>query len=118
MWNEKDHPRGQPDNKGQFAEKSQTDRRGYNSQSDLNNLVKKKGLVLSKQEYGVLRQEVMRKNSAQKGKVKSTNFAYTSNYFYVYNTKGNDDFNPIVQFDIEKDRELINDWLEQWGEKL
>lgn len=40
MWNEEEHPRGQPDNKGQFAEKSQTDRRGYNSQSDIQPLKK------------------------------------------------------------------------------
>lgn len=38
-----------------------------------------KSIGLSKQEYAVLRKEVMRKNAEQKGKVKPTNFAYTSN---------------------------------------
>ena len=50
---------------------------------------------LSKQEYGVLRQEVMRKNSAQKGKVKPNNFAFTpasllpSHYRVQYSTRRN-----------------------------
>ena len=37
--------------------------KGYNSQSDINNLPVGHKISLSKQEYGVLRQEVMRKNS-------------------------------------------------------
>lgn len=62
-----------------------------------------------------MRQEVMRKNSEQKGKVKPTNCGYTSNYFYVYTTSGGDSFSPIRQFDIEKDRDKINYWLERLG---
>lgn len=89
--------------------------KGYNSQSDINNLPVGHKISLSKQEYGVLRQEVMRKNSAQKGKVKPNNFAFTSNYFYVYSTIGDDDFKPIVQLDIEKDRREINYWLTYFG---
>lgn len=117
MWKEDDHPRGQPENKGQFVEKREKDKRGYNSQSDLNNLPSVwQGVKLNKQEYGVLRQEVMRKNSAQKGKVKPTNFAYTSNYFYVYSTTDGDSFEPIVQLDIEKDRDEINYLLTELGE--
>lgn len=115
MFREEEHPRGQPDNKGQFVAKS--DRRGYDSRDDLNNLPVGQKIRLSKREYGVLRQEVMRKNSAQKGKVKPTNFAYTSNYFYVYSTSGDDDFSPIVQLNIEKDREEINQHLRWFREK-
>lgn len=119
MWKEDDHPRGQPENKGQFVEKHEKDKRGYNSQSDLNNLPSVwQGVKLSKQEYGVLRQEVMRKNSAQKGKVKPNNFAFTSNNFYIYQTSGNDNFVIMKQYDIEKDRDKINEWLELWGEGI
>lgn len=75
-------------------------------------------IELSKQEYAVLRNEVVRKNSAQKRKAKPTNFAYTSNYFYIYLTNGGDSFVPLKQYDIEKDRDLINDWLELWGERI
>ncbi len=114
MWKDEDHPRGQPDNKGQFIAKS--DRRGYNSRNDLNYLPVGHKINLSKQEYGVLRQEVMRKNSAQKGKVKPNNFAFTSNYFYVYKTSGNDDFIVMKQYDIEKDRDKINYLLTELGE--
>lgn len=63
---------------------------------------------MSKQEYAVLRKEVMRKNSAQKGKIKLINFAYTANCFYVYSTKGGDSFIPLVQLEIEEDSEIIN----------
>lgn len=63
---------------------------------------------LSKQEYSILRKEVMRKNAAQKGRVKPTNFAYTSNNFYVYLTKGDDDFKPLIKLDIEDNSDLIS----------
>lgn len=92
--------------------------KGYNSQSDINNLPVGHKISLSKQEYGVLRQEVMRKNSAQKGKVKPDNFAFTSNNFYIYQTSGNDNFVIMKQYDIEKDRDKINEWLELWGEGI
>ncbi len=118
MQNEEDHPRGQPDNKGQFVRSGDSDRKGYDSRSDINNLPAKRKITLSKQEYGVLRKEVMRKNAAQKGKIKPENFAYTSNYFYIYSTNGEDSFIALKQYDIEKDRDLINDWLALWGERI
>ncbi len=65
-------------------------------------------IELSKQEYAVLRKEVMRKNSAQKGKIKPINFGYTANYFYVYSTNGGDSFTPFVQLEVEEDRDTIN----------
>lgn len=70
---------------------------------------------ISKQEYAVLRAEVMRKNAAQKGKVQPVNFAYTSNYFYIYETKGDDDFEIIGQLDIENDKEKIDKYLKRFG---
>lgn len=73
--------------------------------------------ILSKQEYAVLRKEVMRKNAEQKGSVKPTNYAYTSNYFYVYSTSGDDHFTPLVQFDIEENREIINEILSKFKVK-
>lgn len=66
-------------------------------------------IKLSKQEYGALRAEVMRKNVAQRGKVKPINFAFTANNFYVYTTKGDDDYKPIAKFDIELEREEIKE---------
>ncbi len=71
-----------------------------------------KKIELSKQEYAVLRKEVMRKNSAQKGKVKPINFAFTANYFYVYLTSGNDSLTPLVQLDIEIDGDKIDAYLD------
>lgn len=72
-------------------------------------------ITLSKQEYAVLRQEVMRKNSAQKGKVQPTNFAFTANKFYVYTTTGGDDFVPQARLDIEIDGEKIDKYMELFG---
>ncbi len=77
--------------------------RGYVSGADASSI------TLSREEYGALRAEVMRKNVAQKGNVKPTNFAYTANYFYVYDTIGDDSFTPLIQLDIEKDGDLIDD---------
>lgn len=99
-----------------LKKKGITPQNAYDSRSDVNDLAKAK-IQLSKQEYAVLRAEVMRKNSAEKGKVKPTNFAFTSNYFYVYSTTGGDNFVPLKQFDIEKNREKINYWLERFGGK-
>ena len=70
---------------------------------------------ISKQEYAVLRSEVMRKNAAQKGKVQPVNFAYTSNYFYVYETTGDDDFEIIGQLDIENEKDIIDKYLKRFG---
>ncbi len=89
---------------------------GYDSRSDINNLRVKRRITLTKQEYSVLRKEVMRKNSEQNGKVKPTDFAYTSNKFYVYFTSGGDSFVPLIQLDIEEDREEINKHLEWFRE--
>ncbi len=65
-------------------------------------------IKLSSYEYEVLRKEVFNKNILQKGKVKPTNFAYTANFFYIYSTTGDDYFTPVIQLDIEEDREFIN----------
>lgn len=59
----------------------------------------------------MLRAEVMRKNAAQRGKVKPINFAYTANYFYVYSTTGGDGFTPLEQLNIEIDGEKIDEYL-------
>ena len=57
----------------------------------------------------------MRKNAAQKGKVQPVNFAYTSNYFYVYETTGDDDFEIIGQLDIENEKDIIDKYLKRFG---
>ena len=76
----------------------------------------KNGTELSPQEYGALRAEVMRKNIAQRGKVKPTNFAFTSNYFYIYSTTGDDDFSVLNVYDIERDGYKIENYLKLFGE--
>lgn len=71
---------------------------------------------LSKQEWAILRAEVMRKNAAQKGKAKPVNCAFTANYFYVYKTNGYDDFIVLKSFDIERDGDFIDEFLMEFGE--
>ena len=71
---------------------------------------------LDRREYAILRAEVIRKNAAQKGKVKSTNFAFTADYFYVYTTDGYDGFSSFVQLDIEIDGEKIDEYLSLFKE--
>lgn len=72
------------------------------------------GPELSQQEFAVLRQEVIRKNADQKGKVIPTNCAFTANHFYVYTTTGDDEFTPIIKLSLEDDRELINAILQKF----
>ena len=78
---------------------------------------KSKEIRIPLQEYAVLRREVMRKNASQKGAIKPINCAYTSNHFYVYSTSGGDNFKLLKQFDIEKEREKINECLTRLGER-
>lgn len=139
MFKEEEHPR---DNDGKFTEKGNgggsyqegVDERiewarengvdlPLNADGSLDDLKlqeikesKKSSPILSKREYAVLRQEVIRKNAAQKGKVKPTNFAYTSDYFYVYSTQGDDDFSSVVQLNIEENRDIINKILKKFEE--
>lgn len=71
---------------------------------------------LDRQEYAILRAEVIRKNAVQKDKVKPTNFAFTADYFYVYTTDGYDGFSPFVKLDIEVDGEKIDEYLSLFKE--
>lgn len=116
MFEESKHPR---DSDGKFTEGSRNDRndkideaeRIYNS--DLPSSPPK--IILSKREYAVLRQEVMRKNAEQKGKLRPTNYAFTANNFYIYKTSGGDDFVPLARLDIENDRKKIDKYMELFG---
>lgn len=105
-FDESKHPR---DEQGRFTEKQQEAAKVYDSRfaSGVMGGNKTGKQVLSKAEYGSLRKEVMRKNAEQRGKVKSTNFAYTANYFYVYSTSGGDEFEVIQSFQIEGNEKLI-----------
>ena len=123
-WNEEEHPRGQPENAGQFVEKGEQSGRDTGKGKSWRQgtkygeiLSSDKYIDLSPQEYAVLRAEVMRKNAVQKGKIKPTNFAYTANNFYIYSTSGGEEFAVLQRFDIEKDREKINYWLIYCGGK-
>lgn len=117
MFREEEHPRDKDgkftDGKSSKSEKVAEAERIYNSELPY---VPADGIKLTKQEYAILRKEVMRKNSEQKGKVKSINSAFTANTFYIYSTKGDDDFTLLKKFDIEKDRYKINAWLLKLGE--
>ena len=66
---------------------------------------------ISRQEYAILRQAVIQKNVSQKGKVKPVNYAYTAENFYVYETRGYDNFSVLKQIEIEGNEELINIYL-------
>ena len=118
-WNENKHPR---DKFGKFTDgngKTFRQNTSYGEilasdrQAELN---KTRGIKLSRQEYSVLRSIAIRKNAAQKGKVIPIGSAFTSNYFYIYSTKGDDDFTPLKKFDIELDREAIDKFLKEYGD--
>ena len=104
-WDESKHPR---DWSGKFTDGT-TDYKypQYLARMNGHEGREKNGIELSPQEYGALRAEVMRKNIAQSGKVKPTNFAFTSNYFYIYSTTGDDSFTVVEQLDIETHHEKI-----------
>ena len=64
---------------------------------------------ISKQEYAILSSEVMRKNALQGNKnVQKINSAYTSDFYYVFDTKGYNDFKVLAQVSIEGNEHLIN----------
>lgn len=103
----------------EFLAKRKKRSKTYDSKDDFGNIVhgvkKAQGTPqLSKQEYAALRAEVMRKNAAQKGKVKPINHAFTANWFYVYSTTGDDSFTVLRQYDIERDREAIEMFLKEF----
>lgn len=60
MWNDADHPRGQPNNSGQFVEKKGAQKNGYDSRSDIQPLKSriisesKSHIDLPKKEYAEL----------------------------------------------------------------
>lgn len=120
MFKEEDHPR---DKAGQFAEKDGGEEgklaEAIKQYSDdpahdlaAAGLPRGEKPKLSKQEYATLRAEVMRKNATQRGKIKPVNHAFTADHFYVYSTKGDDDFTVMMQCDIERDREKIKSAIE------
>lgn len=116
-WDESEHPR---DDKGKFTKGNGTYGAAYDKIISSAREEYEKAISspqLSKQEYGILRAEVMRKNAAQKGSVKPTDFAFTANYFYVYSTTGGDDFVPLVRLDIEKDGEEISQIISCFKER-
>lgn len=66
----------------------------------------KRGIVIEdKQEYAVLAQELARKNGDKPRRVE---YAYTSNNFYIVTNNRQGNFTPILQLDIEANRELID----------
>lgn len=105
-WNEKDHPRGQPNNAGQFVEKGVA-RNKTNLQKSL-----------SREEYATLRAEVMRKQS-QRGYSKKRDYAYTSDNFYVFDNDDVGKFNIKVILPVVGNEDTINmiwRWLDKDGE--
>ena len=70
---------------------------------------KKPRYNITKQEFAVLREAVVKKNAEYKNKdVPSIDFAFTANNFYVYNNNGYDSFGVIDGLDIDTNKELID----------
>ena len=108
-WDESKHPR---DKIGRFADGAGGEHIPTQAEKErLHEIGIDDKPQLSRQEYAVLRAEVMRKNAAQRGKVKPTNFAFTADYFYIYSTTGDDSFMVIVQLDIETKQDKIEEIL-------
>lgn len=108
-WDESKHPR---DRSGKFTDGSDYKYPQYLARINSHEGREKNRIELSPQEYGALRAEVMRKNIAQRGKVKPTNYAFTANYFYLYSTTGYDDFKPLIRLSVEEDYNEINNWID------
>lgn len=77
------------------------------SPSDFNNK-KDQRIELGKQEYAILRKEVVRKNAGKGSNVQQQNYAFTSNYFYLYDTTGDDNFDVSEKVLIEGNEEYIS----------
>ena len=105
-WDESKHPR---DRSGKFTDGTADYKYPqYLARMNGHEGREKNGIELSPQEYGALRAEVMRKNIAQSGKVKPTNFAFTSNYFYMFRyTKSQERIVCTLRIPIEGNEEEI-----------
>ncbi len=119
-WRENDHSR---DGDGKFTDKQASfDRQQADKEkpaakfSDKDSKPKpkrSKQVKLQKQEYAVLRRAVIEKNLLQKGNVKPTNYAFTSNNFYYYKTSGYDRFKIVTCMPIDGNEYKINKYIKE-----
>lgn len=93
-FNESDHPRGQPDNAGQFVEKNgekngETQSDAYSHLPSDRIIVRRAERVvgdispITRADYSAIRSEVFRKQS-QRGYSKKRDYAYSANNFYIF----------------------------------
>lgn len=68
----------------------------------------KKNIKISKEEYAILKEQIMKQNNIYKRNSEAIDYAFTAENFYVYENYGNDKFKVVKKLNIEKNRELVN----------
>lgn len=101
-WNEKDHPRGQPKNAGQFVEKS-------------NNTDAIRHLELPKKEYAELCSAI-RTRYADKIPKKGQ-LLYGDNYYQFKYKSKNEQLLCTYKLPIEGNEQIISEWTKIWEQK-
>lgn len=128
-FKDSDHPRGQPDNKGQFVEKDGA-KGGEKESGEYSNLPSGRSIVhraervvgdiapISSADYSVIRSEVFKKQS-QRGYNKKRDYAYSANDFYVFDNGADmGSFTIRIKLPIVGNEEIINNlwrWLDKNG---
>lgn len=74
----------------------------------------KKNIKISKEEYAILREQIMKQNNIYKRNSETIDYAFTAENFYVYENYENDKFKIVKKLNIEKNRELINSIREEF----
>lgn len=103
-FDESEHPRNED---GEFTKKGNG---GVSVDKITQSIVQ-----LSKQEYGVLRQEIFRKNASRQARGKSVGTAFTANYFYIYDSRNGGDFKVLQQIKIEGNEAKIDYWWRKFN---
>ncbi len=68
----------------------------------------KYSIGISRQEYAILRKEVVRENAFNKGEIRPVDYAFTANNFYVYENYGDDSYKAIEKLKIVGNEDLIH----------
>lgn len=98
-FDESEHPRNED---GEFTKKGN----GALTSKTVNG-------TISRQEYAILRKEILAKNTYRKNGKKPIDCAYTAESFYVYNNKGGENFDITFHCKIEGNEERIAK-VERW----
>ncbi len=70
-------------------------------------------IKIPKDEYAVLKAEIMKRNNIFKNASTPIDCVYTANNFYIYENYGNDDFKVLKKYDIDKNRDIINSFVKE-----